>query len=93
MFLRLEVKEQREKLNKLIISGRLPISAHNIEVITHEPDVSNRGIIPQKYKTADLIIVGFRGEALKQLGAKVFEGYNDLGNLLFVNATKRKLIE
>ena len=88
-----EVKEQREKLHKLIISGRLPISAHNIEVITHEPNVSNRGIIRQKSKTADLIIVGFRGEALKQLGAKVFDGYNDLGNLLFVNATKRKLIE
>ena len=88
-----EVREQGEKLNKLIISGRLPISAHNIEVITHKQDVSNKGVIRKKSKTADLIIVGFRSEALKQLGAKVFEGYDDLGNLLFVNATKRKLIE
>lgn len=88
-----EVSEQRQKLNKLIISGRLPISAHNIEVITHKQDVSNRDIIHRKSKTADLIIVGFRSEALKQLGASVFEGYDDLGNLLFVNATKRKLIE
>ncbi len=88
-----EVREQQEKLNNLIVSGRLPISAHNIEVITHKQEVSNRDIIRQKSKIADLIMIGFRSEALKQLGAKVFEGYDDLGNLLFVNATKRKLID
>ncbi len=88
-----EKEQQKSQLNSLIITGRLPISAHNIEVITHEQDIPNRQVINQRSQAADLTIMGFRGEALKQLGEAVFSGYEPLGNILFVNATKGKVIE
>ncbi len=88
-----EKAEQKKMLNNLIITGRLPISAHNIEVLTHEQDVRNREVILRNSVAADLTIVGFRSEALKQLGASVFDGYYEMGNVLFVNATQSKIIE
>jgi len=88
-----EKVEQKSQLNALIVTGRLPISAHNIEVITHEQDIPNRQVINQRSRSADLTVMGFRGEALKQMGESMFSGYESLGNILFVNASIRKVIE
>jgi len=88
-----EIAEQKSQLMSLIKTGRLPISMHNLELITLKPDISKKEVINKKSKDADLTIVGFRGEALKQLGSKVYHGYNPIGNVLFVNASQSKLIE
>ena len=76
----------------LIKSGRLPISAHNIELLEKKEEISVKEIINEKSKNADLTIVGFRSEALKQLGISMFEGYNGVGDILFVNTTSEKEI-
>ena len=39
---------------------------------------------------ADLTIIGFNSEAVKELRSEVFEGYQNLGNILFVNSYKEK---
>ena len=88
-----EIAEQKSKLITLIKTGRLPISMNNIELITLKPDVSKKDVINKKSKDADLTVVGFRGEALKQLGAQIYLGYDGIGNILFVNASQSKLIE
>lgn len=84
--------EQRGKLLELITEGRLPISSNNIEVIAKPEEKSKRTIINEISESADLTIIGFRGEAVKQLGEKIFEGYNEAGNILFVNARDQKEI-
>jgi hypothetical protein len=43
-----------------------------------------KDIINQKSKDADLVMIGFRKEAIKQLGDTLFEGYDEVGNILFL---------
>lgn len=87
-----ELKEQKENLLELIKTGRLPISPNNVVLLTQKPDVNIKDIINDRSKDADLTIVGFRSEALKQLEENLFIGYEGVGNVLFVNASKKKEI-
>lgn len=84
---------ERKHLYQLIETGQLPISTQNIEVIAREAEMDTNNIILEKSCDADLTILGFREEAVKHYGRQVFEGYNSIGNLLFVNAVEQKLIK
>ncbi len=87
-----EIEEEKKKLVQLTREGRLPISANNIEVIEKMHDINDREIINDKSRNADLTIIGFRSEVMKQLGDELFDNYKAIGNILFVNASKSKLI-
>lgn len=87
-----ELKDLRNNLYALIQNGRLPISIHNVEVISKKPDMRNREIINSYSKNADLTIIGMNTDAVKQLGTDYFEGYNEINNILFVNAVTQKVI-
>ena len=87
-----EIKAQKVKLLEMIKSGRLPISANNIEIIPMEQDSNPKEVINRKSRDADLTIVGFRQEILKHDQQEMFSGYDGIGNLLFVNAQREKEI-
>ncbi len=87
-----DIDSEREKILEQIKEGRLPISPHNVEIIEREKEIRNRQVISKKSQDADLTIIGFRNEAVKQLGAEVFQGYDTIGNILFVNSNKEKEI-
>ena len=42
---------------------------------------------------AGLTIIGFHAELLKHEGAKIFQGYDEVGNILFVNSHSQKEIQ
>lgn len=84
---------ERQHLYLLIQAGQLPISTQNIEVIARNPNLDTLSIINEKSQDADLTILGFREEAVKHGGKDVFLGYNNIGNLLFVNAVEQKDIK
>ena len=85
-------EEQRGKMLEMIKTGRLPISANNIEIISKAEGVSEKDIINQKSRDADLTIVGFQYEQVKHAGHETFTGYEKIGNVLFVNARSEKTI-
>jgi solute carrier family 12 sodium/potassium/chloride transporter 2 len=87
-----EIEEQREKIQQMISTGRLPISANNIELIPKSEGITNKEVINEKSRDADLTIVGFRYELVKHEGENIFMGYDRIGNVLFVNAQKEKEI-
>lgn len=87
-----ELETERAKLLDMISTGRLPISANNIELIPLSEDKTNKEVINEKSRDADLTIVGFRFELVKHSGTEFFEGYDHIGNVLFVNALKEKPI-
>ncbi|UXP30605.1 amino acid permease [Reichenbachiella agarivorans] len=87
------VEAEKEELLELIKSGRLPISAHNVNIIEREETRSNKELINQYSKDADLTIVGFRSEAMKQMGEELFQGFDEVGDVLFVNSTHSKIIK
>jgi hypothetical protein len=85
-----ELIEQKQNLMELINSGRLPISPANIELIPQKENVDTKSIINQKSKRADLTIIGVRSEAVKHSGEAVFMGYDNIGDVLFVNTKTMK---
>ena len=87
-----EMSEVENLLVDVIKTGRLPISPNNIELIPQDDEVSAKEIINQKSTDADLTMIGFRSEAVKQKGSEVFLGYEEIGNVLFVNTTIEKEI-
>lgn len=93
MFPEDNIKEERDRLSGLIQAGQLPISPKNINIKVKHPDVEKKAIIQESSRDADLTIIGFRDEAVKKQQENVFLGFNELGNVLFVNAAAEKNIK
>ena len=88
-----KLETENQKLQSLISMGRLPISASHVQIIEHEPDQPIRSLINRNSANADLVIVGLREEILKHKGSPdVFSGFEDVGDVLFVNTTEKKEI-
>ncbi|MEO0468521.1 MAG: amino acid permease [Bacteroidota bacterium] len=88
-----ELEKERAKLLDLIHSGRLPISANNIEMIPIQSDTDHKTTVSEKSRFADLVIIGFLPEAVKHNKEEEFSGYDLLGNILFVNSSEEKVIK
>ncbi len=89
-----ELQTQKEKLLELIKSGRLPISPSNINLIPINPNASKKNTIEKYSIDADLTIVGFNYHESDNLNSEdLFNGYGDVGNILFVSASKAKEIK
>lgn len=85
-------EEIRETLTTLIHEGRLPISDKNIEIIPSDTESSINSIINHKSTEAGLVLIGFHSEQLRKHGEDVFLGFNDIGDVLFVNASELREI-
>ena len=85
-----EISVQQQNLLDMIKTGRLPISPHNVELILKQENVSNKEIINKNSADADLTMVGFLEEATKQMGSQLFEGFDNIGNVLFLSAHMEK---
>lgn len=88
-----EVEKTKEHLQDLIIRGRLPITLKNIEFLEEQQGVSIQEMINQRSAEAGLVILGFRGDHLKHQGAPLFQGFNNIDSMLFVNSHNEKVIE
>lgn len=87
-----EISTERVKLLEMIKTGRLPISGNNIRIIPIQEGVTTKDIINKNSMDADLTIVGFRAELAKNAGPETFMGYDNVGNVLFVNSQNEKEI-
>ena len=92
VFEKSKMAAEEQALYDLIETGQLPISRNNIDVLCRQDDSDSKSVVARKSGEADLVILGFRDEALKRLGAEYFAGYDALGNVLFVNAGEEVMI-
>ncbi|MCP9236851.1 amino acid permease [Lewinella sp. JB7] len=83
-----KLAEEEQRLYDLIETGQLPISRNNIDVLCRLDNSDSRSVIARKSGEADLVILGFRDEVLKRMKEGLFAGYDDIGNVLFVNAAE-----
>ena len=83
-----ELDKQRDELLQLVQSGRLPLSAQNVHLIGQKSGTSNREMINERSRDADLTILGFVGGVLRHQKTELFLGYEGIGNVLFVNTTQ-----
>ena len=58
-----------------------------------QPELEKKAIIQDTSRDADLTIIGFRDEAVKKHQNNLFLGFEELGNVLFVNAAAEKNIK
>ncbi|WP_439183912.1 amino acid permease [Carboxylicivirga taeanensis] len=83
----------RKQLQELVQTGRLPITLSNIEIIAQEENTSVKSLIKDKSSNAGLTIIGFREEQIKHAGSEVFKDFENMGDILFVNANRKQTIE
>ncbi len=88
-----ELEKHKEKLVELMKMGRIPITEKNIEIIRKDEDISSKSLINEKSEDAGLTIIGFRPEHIKHYGTELFFEYDNIGDILFVNAHEQKEIE
>jgi amino acid transporter len=88
-----EGDESKNQLIDVVKNGRLPISMKNIEFIEMDENTKPRDIINQKSSKAGLTMIGFLNEQLKHEGENTFLGYENLGEVLFVNARQEKALK
>ena len=86
-------EDYKNQMFDYIEAGRLPISPRNMKMVPYDEDVSIKQIINNRSSNSDLTIIGFRGELVKKQKLDIFEGYDSLGNILFVNSINKKDIE
>ncbi|MEN3324015.1 amino acid permease [Mariniflexile soesokkakense] len=88
------LKQEQENLIELTSSGRLPISANNIRVLPLDHDKNRIDIINEYSIDADLTLIGFHESMMKlDNSIELFDAYNKIGNVLFVNTLTSKFIK
>ncbi|MDR1161075.1 MAG: amino acid permease [Tannerellaceae bacterium] len=82
----------KEDLQERIAEGRLPITLANIEIVmlSEGQTVSNAVVAHSKY--AGLTLIGFREEIIKHDAMDFFTDFNEIGDILFINAAQTKII-
>ncbi len=87
------VEAQRSKLNEMISSGRLPVSPMNLRIIPTDDRVDFDRLVETRSAEADLVILGFTPERLKEKGESLFRRHPSLQDVVFVSAREQILIE
>ena len=93
-FAKENIAQEEQNLIELTSSGRLPISANNIRVLPIDENKSRLDLINENSADADLTLIGFHEGMLKtENNIELFEGYDKIGNILFVNTLTSKSIK
>ena len=88
-----EVGERTAELNQMISEGRLPIAAKNLQVIPTDDRVDFDALVENRSSSADLVILGFTEDRLKEKGADLLLRHPNLQDVLFVSAEETIFIE
>jgi hypothetical protein len=83
--LRDDEKEVDTEFLKFIQESRLPISPNNIHFIKREEGDKISDLVCRYSKGARFSILGFETRVIKQIGEHVFDGYKEMGDILFIN--------
>ncbi|UCH81474.1 MAG: hypothetical protein JSW20_02375 [Nitrospiraceae bacterium] len=87
-----EVNEQTGKLTEMISAGRIPISEKNVQIFPTDEMGNFEQLVHMHSSRADLVILGFTDERLKEKGIDLFQRHPNLNDVLFVSAQQRILI-
>jgi len=86
-------EETKRELEDLIATGRLPITLANLETIVLSGHQTLGEVVTEHSKDAGLTIIGFNEDSVKHHHIEVFTGFENIGDVLFVNAVRSKRIE
>ncbi len=84
-----QIEKQRKRLLGLIQEGRLPISSANVVFLPMSGTQTAQHVITQHSTDADLAIVGFKPDLVKEAPETMID-FGDMSNILFVNTSHKK---
>ena len=82
------IQERSEEFLSLMAEGRIPISEKNVQFLAVNDLESYRSIVRETSRDADLTIIGFDIEGLRERGRGAFMNHPDLHDVLFVHAAE-----
>ena len=82
--------EVKQELEKLIATGRLPITLNNIEIITISGNQTIGEVVFEHSHKAGLTIIGFSEDIIENGHTGFFTEFNNIDDVLFVNAIQSK---
>ncbi|HKK68095.1 MAG TPA: amino acid permease [Bacteroidales bacterium] len=85
--------KERQQLLEMIKSGRLPISPQNVQLINSENEDHRADTIARYSSDADLCIIGLSRSEFTKENIRKFNGYDNLGNILYLFSRDQKLIQ
>jgi solute carrier family 12 (sodium/potassium/chloride transporter), member 2 len=88
-----EETERRKRLKEMILSGRIPVTEKNIEIIPTDDRVDFNRLVEARSSSADLTVFGFTDGRLREKGSALFLRHPALRETLFVSAQQQILIE
>lgn len=84
---------ERATLQDLIATGRLPITKRNLEIIPTDRQGTFQGLVVERSRGADLVIMGLTQPRLAEKGIDLLRRHPDLNDVLFVNAQEQILVD
>jgi hypothetical protein len=88
-----ELVAQRERLLAMISTGRIPVTARNVRFLSVDDADAFRALVGRLSAQADLVVMGFTLERLRERGAETFTRHGELKDVLFVSAAEHIVIE
>lgn len=88
-----DAENVRKQMIELVGTGRLPITPKNVEVIIRDQNRSIKDIICTHSHDAGLTMIGFNENSFNNGNTELFDGYDEMGNMLFVHSNGVKEIE
>lgn len=85
-------EETKKELDQLVLTGRLPITEKNIQVIEVDDQFNFKNFVNEYSFDAGLVLIGFNEAQIKHYGVDYFNGYDKIGDILFVDAQGKKEI-
>ena len=86
------LSEVYQKMDELVLTGRLPVTNRNIKILQRKEDLSFKNMVNEKSRNASLLLVGLNEQQLKNEKEEVFGGYDNVGDILFVLSNNVKEI-
>jgi solute carrier family 12 (sodium/potassium/chloride transporter), member 2 len=84
---------EAEKLESLVVAGRLPISLKNLEIIGTHSSGTFHELVLDRSRACDLLVLGVTQPRLRTRGRELLRGHDGVGDVLFVSASQRILID
>ena len=88
-----QAAERTEQLHTMIREGRIPVSPRKVQIIGTDDRIDFSSLVQAKSSEADLVVMGFTEERLRQKGSELLLRHPSLNEVLWVAAHERISME
>lgn len=88
-----QAAEETARLEEMVATGRIPVSARNLIILPTDADASFTELVQEHSARADLVMLGFTIDRLRDKGVELLQRHPGLGDVLFVSARRPQHID